>query len=52
MVFYSLQTQLHTEIVRLDLSRADDAIVAGVRPEEFSMKLSKFFKKAFMPEAS
>ena len=52
MVFYSLQTQLHTEIERLDLSRADDAIVAGVRPEEFSMKLSKFFKKAFMPEAS
>jgi HD-GYP domain-containing protein (c-di-GMP phosphodiesterase class II) len=48
MVFYSLQTQLHTEIQRLDLSRAEDAIVAGVRPEEFSMKLGKFFKQAFI----
>ncbi|MBF7074832.1 DUF3391 domain-containing protein [Glaciecola sp. MH2013] len=51
MVFYSLKTQLHTEIQRLDLSTTDDNIITGVRPEEFSMNLSKFFKNAFMPKA-
>jgi HD-GYP domain-containing protein (c-di-GMP phosphodiesterase class II) len=48
MVFYSLKTQLHTEIHRLDLSQCDDNIVAGVRPEEFKMSLSGFFKNAFL----
>jgi hypothetical protein len=39
---------LHTEIQRLDLSQCDDNVVAGVRPEEFKMSLSGFFKNAFL----
>jgi len=48
MIFYSLQTQLHTDVQRVDLLEADDHIVTGVRPEEFSMNLGKFFKKVFL----
>ncbi|MFT6087841.1 MAG: hypothetical protein ACJA11_003107, partial [Glaciecola sp.] len=49
MIFYSMQTQLHTEIVRVDLSQSEDYILTGVRPEEFSMNLDKFFKSIFLP---
>jgi HD-GYP domain-containing protein (c-di-GMP phosphodiesterase class II) len=48
MIFYSMQTQLHTEIVRVDLSQSEDYILTGVRPEEFSMNLDKFFKSVFL----
>ncbi len=48
MIFYSLQTQLHTNVQRVDLREADDHIVTGVRPEEFSINLGKFFKKVFL----
>lgn len=48
MIFYSLETQLHTNVQRVDLREADDHIVTGVRPEEFSMNLGKFFKKVFL----
>jgi HD-GYP domain-containing protein (c-di-GMP phosphodiesterase class II) len=48
MIFYSMQTQLHTEIVRVDLSQSEDYILTGVRPEEFSMNLDKFFKSIFL----
>jgi HD-GYP domain-containing protein (c-di-GMP phosphodiesterase class II) len=50
MVFYSMQTQSHTEIVRVDLSQSEDYILTGVRPEEFSMNLDKFFKSVFLPK--
>nr|WP_297349792.1 HD-GYP domain-containing protein [uncultured Glaciecola sp.] len=50
MIFYSMQTQLHTEIVRLDLSQSEDYILTGVKPEEFSMNLDKFFKSVFLPK--
>jgi hypothetical protein len=50
MIFYSMQTQLHTEIVRVDLSQSEDYILTGVRPEEFSMNLDKFFKSIFLPK--
>lgn len=48
MIFYSMQTQLHTDIVRLNLSQSEDYILTGVRPEEFSMNLDKFFKSVFL----
>lgn len=48
MIFYNLQTQLHTEVQRVDLQETTDHIITGVRPEEFSMNLGKFFKKVFL----
>lgn len=50
MIFYSMQTQLHTAVHRVDLNQSDDYILAGVRPEEFSMNLDKFFKRVFLPQ--
>ena len=49
MIFYSLRTKEHTEILRLDLSQSEDYILTGVRPEEFSMNLDKFFKSVLLP---
>jgi len=48
MIFYSLQSQLHTDVQRVDLTETEDHILTGVRPEEFSMNLGKFFKKVFL----
>jgi HD-GYP domain-containing protein (c-di-GMP phosphodiesterase class II) len=50
MIFYSMQTQLHTAVHRVDLNQSDDYILTGVRPEEFSMNLDKFFKRIFLPQ--
>lgn len=50
MIFYSMQTQVHTDIVRVDLSQSEQYILTGVRPEEFSMNLDKFFKSVFLPK--
>lgn len=48
MTFYSLRTQMHSEIKRIDLSKADDEIVAAVKPDEFKMNLPKFFREVFI----
>ncbi|GAC27828.1 metal-dependent phosphohydrolase domain [Glaciecola pallidula DSM 14239 = ACAM 615] len=50
MIFYSMQKQLHTAVHRVDLNQSDDYILTGVRPEEFSMNLDKFFKSVFLPQ--
>lgn len=50
MSFYNMQTQLHTDIQRINLSESDDKIITGVRPEEFSVNLGKFFKSVFLPQ--
>lgn len=50
MVFYSLEDQTHMDVERVDLRNTDDSIVAGVRPEEFSMNLGSFFKKVLLPQ--
>ncbi|MBT0585090.1 HD-GYP domain-containing protein [Alteromonas oceanisediminis] len=48
MAFYSLRTQAHTEIKRIDLAKSDDEIMASVRPNEFKMNLTKFFREVFI----
>lgn len=53
MTFYSLRTNMHSEIKRIDLAKSDDDIVAAVKPTEFKMNLPKFFREVFihqMPE--
>lgn len=49
MAFYHIQGHVHTDIERLDLAQSDIEIISGIRPEEFSISLSSFFKKAFLP---
>ncbi len=49
MTFYSLRSGHHTEIKRVDLSRVDDEIATSVRPDEFKMNLTKFFREVFLP---
>lgn len=49
MSFYHIQGHVHTDIERVDLAQTDTEIVSGIRPEEFSISLSSFFKKAFLP---
>ena len=48
MTFYSVTSQHFNEVKRIDLSLYDDEIVSGVRPEEFSLNLPKFFKDVFV----
>ena len=48
MTFYSVTSQHFKEVKRIDLSQYDDEIVSGVRPEEFSLNLPKFFKDVFI----
>ncbi|WP_026377071.1 HD-GYP domain-containing protein [Aestuariibacter salexigens] len=48
MVFYSVRSQTHRQITRLDLAKVDDDIVAAVRPEEFKLNLNKFFRDVFL----
>ncbi|WP_100655967.1 HD-GYP domain-containing protein [Alteromonas flava] len=53
MSFYSIRSNTHSEIKRIDLSKVDDEIVAAVKPSEFKMNLPKFFREVFihqMPE--
>ena len=48
MTFYSVTSQHFNEVKRIDLSQYDDEIVSGVRPEEFTLNLPKFFKDVFV----
>lgn len=48
MTFYSVTAGHHTEMKRLDLSKIDDEIITGVRPEEFKINLNKFFREVFL----
>ncbi|MDM7861943.1 DUF3391 domain-containing protein [Alteromonas sp. ASW11-36] len=48
MTFYSLRTQMHSEIKRIDLAKSTDEIVAAVKPTEFKMNLPKFFREVFI----
>ena len=48
MTFYSVTSQHCNEVKRIDLSQYDDEIVSGVRPEEFTLNLPKFFKDVFV----
>ena len=48
MTFYSVTSQHFNEVKRVDLSLYDDEIVSGVKPEEFSLNLPKFFKDVFV----
>lgn len=48
MTFYSIASQHFNEVKHIDLSRYDDEIVSGVRPEEFNLNLPKFFKDVFI----
>mgnify|MGYP000398023608 CR=1 FL=1 len=52
MAFYNINTQLHTEIQHIQLTDVDDKIISAVRPEEFSINLSRFFKQAFTSPVS
>ncbi|UAA37965.1 HD-GYP domain-containing protein [Paraneptunicella aestuarii] len=48
MTFYSIKSGNHTELKRLDLSKVKDDIVTSVRPEEFRINLTKFFREIFL----
>ena len=48
MTFYSLRSNTHAEIKRIDLSKSEDEIVASVKPDEFKMNLTKFFREIFI----
>jgi HD-GYP domain-containing protein (c-di-GMP phosphodiesterase class II) len=44
MSFYSIRNKHHTEVKMIDLAKSSDKIKSTVRPEEFDLNLSKFFK--------
>lgn len=49
MSFYSIRTGHHTEIKRVDLAKVDDEIESSVRPDDFKLNLTKFFREVFLP---
>ncbi|XOV78808.1 MAG: HD-GYP domain-containing protein [Aestuariibacter sp.] len=49
MSFYSIRTGHHTEIKRVDLAKVDDEIEVSVRPDDFKISLTKFFREVFLP---
>lgn len=49
MSFYSIRTGHHTEIKRVDLAKVDDEIESSVRPDDFKLNLTKFFREVFVP---
>lgn len=51
MTFYSVTSSHFNEIKKIDLSRYNDEVVSGVRPEEFRINLPKFFKEVFVHQA-
>lgn len=51
MTFYSIASNHYNEIKRIDLSKYDDEIVSGVRPDDFNINLSKFFQDVFVHQA-
>lgn len=48
MCFYSTKSSAHTELKKLDLSKVEDEIISTVRPDEFKINLSKFFREVFL----
>lgn len=48
MCFYSITTGAHTELKKIDLSKSEDEIISTVRPDEFKINLSKFFREVFL----
>ncbi|WP_421133752.1 HD-GYP domain-containing protein [Alteromonas sp. A079] len=48
MTFYSVKSNHFNEVKRIDLSKMDDEIVSGVRPDEFNLNLPKFFQEVFV----
>jgi hypothetical protein len=48
MCFYSVTSGAHTELKKVDLYKSDDEIVGTVRPDEFKINLSKFFRNVFL----
>lgn len=48
MTFYSTNSGHYNEIKRLDLSKTDDEVVSGVRPDDFGINLPKFFREVFI----
>lgn len=48
MCFYSIRSNAHTELKRVDLSKVDDEIETSVRPDEFKINLNKFFRQVFL----
>lgn len=48
MTFYSTTGNHYSEIKRLDLSKSEDEIVTGVRPDDFGLNLPKFFRDVFI----
>jgi len=51
MTFYSIASNHYNEIKRVDLSKYDDEIISGVRPDDFNINLSKFFQEIFIHQA-
>ena len=50
MSFYSVRTNMYNEVKRLDLSKVQDEIETSVRPEEFKINLTKFFKDVLLQQ--
>ncbi|WP_102795941.1 HD-GYP domain-containing protein [Bowmanella denitrificans] len=50
MSFYSVRTNMYNEVKRLDLSKVQDEIETSVRPEEFKINLTKFFKDVLLKQ--
>ncbi|WJG08617.1 HD domain-containing phosphohydrolase [Aliiglaciecola sp. LCG003] len=46
--FYSTKSTSYSEIKHIDLSKTEAQIEASVRPEEFDINLTKFFKEIFV----
>ncbi|GAA0855856.1 HD-GYP domain-containing protein [Aliiglaciecola litoralis] len=45
--FYHIKTANYSEVKTIDLSRSEVKIESSVRPEEFGLNLTKFFKDVF-----
>ena len=48
MTFYSVNGNHFNEIKRIDLSKVDDEIVSGIKPDEFNINLPRFFRDVFL----
>ncbi|MCC2603816.1 HD-GYP domain-containing protein [Planctobacterium marinum] len=48
MCFYSVTSGAHTELKRVDLAKVADEIECTVRPNEFKINLTKFFRDIFL----
>lgn len=50
MTFYSVRSGHYNEIKQLDLNKVQDEIESSVRPEEFKINLTKFFKEVLLQQ--